>query len=70
MLQPILYNMRVLHARFSPAFADDRAMHIPYDMPFEHALSSVDAARANKLVDKVRSQAESQNFSPLSGMVR
>ncbi len=64
-LQPILYNMRV-HARFSPSFADDRAMHVLYDMPFEHALSAVDAARAKLLVSKIRSQQPSQTFAPLS----
>jgi hypothetical protein len=68
-LQPILYNMRV-HARFSPAFADDRAMHVLYDVPFEHALSAVDAARARELVSKVRAAAPSEAFAPLAAAER
>lgn len=68
-LQPILYDMLV-HARFSPSFADDRAMHVLYDVPAELGLSASDAARAKHLLAKIRAATPSQTFAPLSAAER
>lgn len=51
--QPILYKVRA-HARFSPAFADDRAVHALYDVSAEPALSSGEASRARNHVANIR----------------
>jgi hypothetical protein len=70
--QPILRNVR-FHERFSPAFADDRALHALYDAPDAVALTEAEAARARTLRERVTSYADAHRggpFAPLSAAER
>jgi hypothetical protein len=66
--QPVLHDMRV-HERFSPAFADDRAVHALFDAPAEAGLTSTEAARARALKGAIQAyvaRGAGGAFQPLS----
>jgi hypothetical protein len=66
--QPVVRNVTV-HARFSPAFAEDRAFHALYDVAPELALGAADAARARTLLARIKKYASTWAggaFAPLA----
>ncbi|HJL45695.1 MAG TPA: hypothetical protein RMG45_07665, partial [Polyangiaceae bacterium LLY-WYZ-15_(1-7)] len=51
--QPVLEDERI-HARFSPAFADDRAIHALYDVAPERTADAETAARVRAWIARLR----------------
>jgi hypothetical protein len=70
--QPVLRNVR-FHARFSPAFADDRALHVLFDAAETPTLTPTEAARARTLRAQIVAATKTHRsgpFEPLSSAER
>jgi hypothetical protein len=64
-LQPVVYNQFIRDQRFQ-SFADDRGIHMLYDVEPESALGSAESTRAAALLNKIRSAPQESPFAPLT----